>query len=204
MDPLESYFTISRPAEGFYKEKGSKFLASAFVVKSEDDVKVHLEESRKKYHDARHHCYAYVMGVDHAYFRANDDGEPGHSAGDPILGQIRSRELTNVLIIVVRYFGGTKLGVPGLINAYKSAASDALDKAGNKKVEITQNVFIQFAYDSTSDVMSLVKDHNILNQEFTENCDLDIEVRSNQLEVLVSKLKVLQDTGKPVEFEIKK
>jgi len=204
VNPSESYYTISRSAEGFYKEKGSKFLASAFVVKSEDEVKFHLEESRKKYHDARHHCYAYLMGVDHDHFRANDDGEPGHSAGDPILGQIRSRKLTNVLIIVVRYFGGTKLGVPGLINAYKSAASDALDKAGKNKVEITQNILIQFTYDLTSDVMPLVRDHKILSQEFTDNCSIEIEVRSNQLEVLVSKLKVLQDMSKPVEFEIKK
>jgi uncharacterized YigZ family protein len=204
MNSTDSYFTISRPAEGFYKEKGSKFLATAFAVKSEEEVQFHLEESRKKYHDARHHCYAYIFGIGQAFFRASDDGEPGHSAGDPILGQIRSRELTNVLIIVVRYFGGTKLGVPGLINAYKSAASDALDLAGRKQVEITQNVLIKFTYDITSDVMPLVKDHIVLNQEFTDNCSLEIEVRSQQLEALASRLKVLQDMGKSLEFEIKK
>jgi len=204
MAASESYFTILRPSEGFYKEKGSKFLASTFIVKSEDEVKFHLEESRKKYHDARHHCYAYVLGIDQTNFRANDDGEPGHSAGDPILGQIRSRELTNVLIIVVRYFGGTKLGIPGLINAYKTSASEALDKAGRKKVEITQNVLIQFTYELTNDVMPLVKEHTVLNQEFTDSCSLEIEVLSNLVDSLISKLEVLRDMGKPVEFEIKK
>ena len=123
----DSFLTIGQPAEGLYKEKGSKFIGLAFPVKTEDEVKERLEETRKTYYDARHHCYAYILGHEGTQFRANDDGEPNHSAGDPILGQIRSKELTNTLVIVVRYFGGTKLGVSGLINAYKTAAALALD-----------------------------------------------------------------------------
>lgn len=199
-----SFLTISSESTGFYKEKGSKFLAFAYPVKDETEVKHCLEGLRKSHHDARHHCYAYILKSDQSQYRANDDGEPGHSAGDPILGQIRSQNLTNTLVVVVRYFGGTKLGIPGLINAYKSAASDALEKAGKKKVEITQNVLIQFTYDLTSDVMPLVKDHTIMNQEFTDSCSLEIEVRSIEIDPLVSRLKVLQDMGKPVTFEIKK
>jgi len=112
------FYTISKGGEGFYKEKGSKFIGLAFRVRDEEEVKETLEEVKKQYHDGRHHCYAYILSEDK--LRANDDGEPNHSAGDPILGQIKSKNLTEVLIVVVRYFGGTKLGVPGLINAYKN------------------------------------------------------------------------------------
>src|SRR5690242_5641679 len=122
-----SYQTIEKSSDSIYKEKGSRFLAFARPVSSESDVKKVLESLRKEYFDARHHCFAWILGPEKKLFRAFDDGEPNHSAGDPILGQIRSRNLTNVLVVVVRYFGGTKLGVGGLISAYKTAASDALD-----------------------------------------------------------------------------
>ncbi|MEQ9007162.1 MAG: YigZ family protein, partial [Ekhidna sp.] len=118
---MSIYHTIKEKSEGLYKEKGSKYLAFAYPVKSEVEIKEIQESLRKEYYDARHHCFAWVLGMDDQSYRANDDGEPAHSAGDPILGQIRSFELTNVLVVVIRYFGGTKLGVGGLINAYKTA-----------------------------------------------------------------------------------
>ena len=144
---MNTYYTIESRTEGLYKEKGSKFLAFAFPVSSEEDIKKFQEELRTKYYDARHHCFAWVLGLDNQRWRANDDGEPAHSAGDPILGQIRSFELTNVLIVVIRYFGGTKLGVGGLINAYKTASEEALTQA--KKVEVfeTKHLTVKFSYE---------------------------------------------------------
>jgi uncharacterized YigZ family protein len=127
MSAVFSFRTLRAPAEGIYKEKGSKFLAFAYPVETETDTKVILDALRKQYFDARHHCFAYILGADKPRFRAFDDGEPNHSAGDPILGQIRSRELTNVLVVVIRYFGGVKLGMGGLMAAYKAAAENALD-----------------------------------------------------------------------------
>ena len=122
--PAFSYHTIASGAEGSYKEKGSKFLAFAYPVASEAEVKEKIEALKAKYFDARHHCYAWILGAEKKLYRANDDGEPNHSAGDPILGQLRAMNLTNVLIVVVRYFGGVKLGVGGLVTAYRSAAED--------------------------------------------------------------------------------
>ena len=120
----DSFLTISGKSEGLYKDRGSKFLSFSFPVSSEEEINQRLDEVRKKYHDARHHCYAWMLQPDQSKSRANDDGEPNHSAGDPILGQIKSFELTNTLVVVIRYFGGTKLGVGGLINAYKTAAAN--------------------------------------------------------------------------------
>src|SRR5690606_39655528 len=125
----DTYLTIADHAEGLYYEKGSKFIALAYPVSDEEEIKSLLENIRKKYYDARHHCYAYRLGREGLVFRANDAGEPNHSAGDPILGQLRSYNITDVLIVVVRYFGGTKLGVGGLINAYKTAAADAIENS---------------------------------------------------------------------------
>src|SRR6186713_1623645 len=127
--PANSFFTITSASQGIYKEKGSKFLSFAYPVQSESDIKEHIAFLKSEYFDARHHCYAWMLGPERNHFRAFDDGEPNHSAGDPILGQIRSKNLTNVLVVVVRYFGGTKLGVGGLISAYKIAAEEALSKA---------------------------------------------------------------------------
>ena len=135
-----SYHTLGNTAEGSYKEKGSKFMAFAYPVVSESEIKERLEALRKKYFDARHHCFAYILGADKTRFRAFDDGEPNHSAGDPILGQIRSRDLTNVLVVVVRYFGGVKLGVGGLISAYKAAAEEALNNAIVMERDVTKEL----------------------------------------------------------------
>ncbi|PLX14682.1 MAG: YigZ family protein, partial [Marinilabiliales bacterium] len=126
---VDQYLTISKPSEGLFKDRGSKFLAFAYPVSSEEEIKAFQEQLRSDYHDARHHCYAYMLGPKKENYRANDDGEPSSTAGKPILGQIRSFDLTNILIVVIRYFGGTKLGVGGLINAYKTAAEEALKNA---------------------------------------------------------------------------
>ena len=186
----DTYLTLAQPAEGIYKEKGSKFIALAFPVYSEDDVKQQLAEVRKLYFDARHHCYAYLLGAAKTVFRANDDGEPNHSAGDPILGQIRSAGLSNVLVIVVRYFGGTKLGVGGLIHAYKTATADALANAQTVEKHETSFINIEFEYAQMNEVMSLIKDFNlnIKAQQFEFSCRLVVEVRNQQRETLLSKL----------------
>ncbi|MEQ8687247.1 MAG: YigZ family protein [Imperialibacter sp.] len=171
---MASFQSIKATSEGFYKEKGSKFLAFAFPVRTEDDIKHRLDELRKQYYDARHHCYAYILGNKSDKYRANDDGEPNHSAGDPILGQIRSKDLTNTLVVVVRYFGGTKLGVSGLITAYKTAAKEALDASEVIETIIKDEVLIDFAYEQTSDVMRLAKEFGleIEGQTFQETCSL--------------------------------
>src|SRR5687767_7228782 len=153
-----SYRTIQQPSEGSYKEKGSKFLGFAYPVQAEQDVKQKIAELKKEYFDARHHCYAYIIGADKMKYRAFDDGEPNHSAGDPILGQIRSKNLTNVLVVVVRYFGGVKLGVGGLISAYKMAAENALNNALVAEKDVTKAIALNYPYASTPEVMRLVKE----------------------------------------------
>jgi uncharacterized YigZ family protein len=192
-----SFKTIQSPAEGLYKEKGSKFLAFAYPVTSEIEVKEKLDQLRKEYYDARHHCFAYVLGADRTRFRAVDDGEPNHSAGDPILGQIKSRQLTNVLVVVVRYFGGVKLGVGGLISAYKLAAEDALNKCTVIQEEVTDLLTLEFDYNETPEVMRLVKDFDlkILQQDFTSNSKLVLGYRIAISEKLFEKIKLLNATG---------
>lgn len=191
----ESYRIIKSPTEGFYKEKGSKFIGFAYQVNSLDEVKEKLEMLKKEYYDARHHCYAYLIrdGI-HQLIRANDDGEPNHSAGDPILGQIRSFDLSNTLVVVVRYFGGTKLGVSGLINAYKTAAEDALQKAEIEVVEIKQSFQVTYEYEKTSDVMRIVNDFGveITNQEFLEICTLYGRIEPEKFEALKDKLALAE------------
>ncbi|MGM0580837.1 MAG: IMPACT family protein [Bacteroidota bacterium] len=177
---MKDYFeTISKGGEGFYKEKGSKFIGLAFRVRDEEEVKERLEEVKKQYYDGRHHCYAYILSKDK--LRANDDGEPNHSAGDPILGQIKSKNLTEVLIVVVRYFGGTKLGVPGLINAYKTAAFEALEASKLIEVTIEEIYNIQYGYEITNEVMRLFSEFeaDIKNQEFTENCTATLGIKQS-------------------------
>ena len=193
--PIEdTYRTIEAPSEGLYKEKGSKFIALAYPVYSEEEIKEVLAELRKKYYDARHHCYAYTLGADKSRYRANDDGEPNHSAGDPILGQIRSADLSNVLVVVVRYFGGTKLGVSGLINAYKTATADALQQAA--VIEKHETVLLQahYEYPQMNDVMSLVKEYDlqVRDQQFELDCRLTLEVRKKLEEEIITKLQDLE------------
>lgn len=188
---IQTYKSIAKRAEGLYKEKGSKFIGIAIPVKSEDEVKMALEDLRKEYHDARHHCYAWMLGYDRDQFRANDDGEPSNSAGKPILGQIESFELTNVLIVVVRYFGGTKLGVGGLITAYKTAAKEALENAVIFEDTVKQWVEFSCNYQDMPMVMNLVKENQftIVKQEMQNDCTLGLEVEMDQLEFLKAKLE---------------
>jgi uncharacterized YigZ family protein len=200
---VQSYRTIQTATEGEYKEKGSKFLAFAFPVKSEADVKESLAMLRKKYFDARHHCYGYILGADKSTFRANDDGEPNHSAGDPILGQIRSKNLTNVLVVVVRYFGGTKLGVGGLVSAYKTAAEDALKHAIVIEKEVTRKLQIEYPYTSTPEVMKLVKDFelDITDQQFQEDCILVATVKLKLLHSFSEKFNLLIALGHAIKMQ---
>lgn len=192
-----SYRTIKDSSEGSYKEKGSKFLGFAYPVKSEEEVKQKISELKKKYFDARHHCYAYIVGADKTKFRAFDDGEPNHSAGDPILGQIRSKELTNVLVVVVRYFGGVKLGVGGLISAYKAAAEDALNSSIIIEKEILQGYEIEYPYVSTPDVMKLVKEFEleILTQSFESECKMDVTISVRSKNSFEEKVQLLNALG---------
>jgi uncharacterized YigZ family protein len=195
--PVFSYQTIKFRTEGIYKEKGSRFLAFAYPVESETDIKEKLTLLKKQYFDARHHCYAWMLGAEKKLFRANDDGEPNHSAGDPILGQIRSRDLTNVLIVVVRYFGGVKLGVGGLITAYRAAAEQALNKALVIEVDVKENITLIYPYASTPEVMRLVKDFEleIVQQDFADECRIDVQYKLIDKERLFEKINLLIATS---------
>ena len=202
--PSNTYFTIQDPAQGIYKEKGSKFLAFCYPVTSETDIKEKIATLKSRYFDARHHCFAWILGPEKNHFRAFDDGEPNHSAGDPILGQIRSKGLTNVLVVVVRYFGGVKLGVGGLIGAYKAAAEYALNNATVVEKDVTQVVEITFDYFMLSDVMKLIKEVGvkILVQDFSDIGHLKIEVPIRQMEMLASRLSLMQAMGKNVLWTV--
>ena len=179
MNPSDEYRSIAAPAEGLFKDNGSRFIALAYPVESEESVKEIVAGLRKEYHDARHHCYAYRIGHDGAVFRSSDDGEPSGSAGRPILGQIDSAGLSDILVVVVRYFGGIKLGIPGLIRAYKSSTADALANA--TLVEKTAGTVyrISFDYLSMNAVQKVLKDMNLpqSSQEFSQNCSLITRVR---------------------------
>ena len=175
----DTYKSIAEPAEGLFKDNGSRFIALAYPVETEAEVKEIVQRLRKEYHDARHHCYAYRIGLDGEPWRANDDGEPSGSAGRPILGQIDSAGLSDVLVVVVRYFGGIKLGIPGLIRAYKTSTADAL--AGARVIEKVAGRWytLHFPYDSLPAVMKLAKDMDLpqRNQSFLSECTLDVRVR---------------------------
>ena len=180
----DTYRSISAPAKGIYKELGSKFLAFAYPVETEDEVKQHLAALRKEYFDARHHCYAWRLGLAGEPFRFNDDGEPSSTAGRPIHGQLLSRELSDVLVVVVRYFGGVKLGVPGLIRAYRTATQDALDHAEIIEKIAGEHFSLTFDYLQMNDVMKVLKDMGItpLRQAFDLDCTLEVRVRLSQIE----------------------
>lgn len=174
----EFYNTILESSEGSYKEKGSKFIAFAFPVKSTEEIKKHISECRKQFYDARHVCYAWMLGAERVDFRSNDDGEPSGTAGKPILGQINSRVLTDVLVVVVRYFGGVLLGTSGLITAYKAAASDALDNAQKVRKTVNSELKLTFEYPLLTSVMKILKssESDILHQDFQLNCELHISI----------------------------
>ena len=194
---VTSFATIKAASEGLYKEKGSKFIALAIPAMSVAEVDDHLSAIRKKYHDASHHCYAYILNPEADVFRANDDGEPNHSAGDPILGQIRSLKLTNVLVIVVRYFGGTKLGVSGLINAYKTSTKNALEKASIITRKVTMDVTLLFPYKSTNEVMKLLDEveMKIDYQAFDNDCKIEGTIPTQNADLLKSKVELLNNLG---------
>ncbi|MEB2782127.1 YigZ family protein [Algoriphagus sp. C2-6-M1] len=187
----DTFFTISRSSEGLYKDRSSKFFYFSFPVQNEEQIKFHLAELRKKFFDARHHCFAWALGKDGEHYRANDDGEPNHSAGDPILGQIRSSNLTNILIVVVRYFGGAKLGMSGLIQAYKTSAALAIQENEIFEEQVKSSVTIRFPYPVMNDVMKLVKTHDlqILSQEMTLDCQMQLEVRKGLEKLLIASLE---------------
>ncbi|MDE5945038.1 MAG: YigZ family protein [Rikenella sp.] len=191
----DTYLTVAGPSEGLYKDKGSRFLAFAYPIFSETEVKPIVDRLRATYHDARHHCYAWRLGIEASEggvrFRANDDGEPAGSAGRPILGQIMSRELTNLLVVVVRYFGGIKLGVPGLIAAYKEATADAL--ANVEIVERTEDraLEVEFPYLAMNEVMRVVKDTEarVLGQDFDLACRMRLSIRLRDADSLVRRME---------------
>jgi uncharacterized YigZ family protein len=199
-----SYHTLQHPSNGLYKEKGSKFLAFAYPVYSEADIKIRLDDVKKEYYDARHHCFAWMLGAEKNHFRAFDDGEPSHSAGTPILGQIRSKGITNVLIVVVRYFGGIKLGVGGLIEAYKAAAEDALRNGSIVEIELTETIWLQFEYTMLSDIMKTIKDFGlkILEQDFSEKGTMKIRIPLRQKEKLLDKLRLLKALGSSITWKV--
>lgn len=178
------YYTIENVSQGYFKDKGSKFYAFAFPMQNENEVKEILTRLKKEHHSARHHCYAWRLGTEDITYRTNDDGEPSSTAGKPILGQLQSFSVTNILIVVVRYFGGTLLGVSGLINAYRSAAADALKNAKIMQKFIEKKVILDFTYHELAEVMNVIKQENltISNTRFEEKCNLTFSVRKSEFE----------------------
>lgn len=189
----DEFKTISATSEGYYTEKRSKFLAFAHHVENHDEIKLILAGYRKKYYDARHVCYAYMLGAERTDFRANDDGEPSSTAGKPILGQINSNELTDILIVVVRYYGGVNLGTSGLIVAYREAAADALAHAKIELRQVEEEVSYTFTYPQMNDVMRIVKDMNprIISQTYDNTCVIRMAIRKSEAQQLRDRLAKL-------------
>ena len=189
----DQYKTIKNPSEGIYRDKGSKFLAFAFPFQKEEQLKEIIAKLKTEHPKANHHCYAYRLTPDRSIFRANDDGEPSGTAGRPILNTLLSKDLTNILIIVVRYFGGTLLGVSGLINAYKQATDEALNKA-EVIYKTVQDVYqIKFEYPLMNDVMKIIKDEVLdnFNQEFDLSCKIEIAINKSEVTRIIGKLEML-------------
>ena len=190
MDLFDAYSSITAPSEGLYKDNGSRFIALAYPVETEEEVKAIVAGLRKQYHDARHHCFAYRLGYKGDVFRSSDDGEPSGSAGRPILGQIDSAGLSDVLVVVVRYFGGIKLGIPGLIRAYKTSTADALAQA--QVVEKIAGVWLRlsFGYESMNAVMKVLKEMDLPQraQDFGQQCSLEVRVRLSALDSFREKM----------------
>ncbi len=188
------YKTIEIKSKGLYKDRGSKFISIAIPCSTEEEIKTQLALLRKEYYDARHHCYAYILGFDKSAYRMNDDGEPSGTAGKPIYGQLLSHDLTNTLVVVVRYFGGIKLGVRGLINAYKYATLDAIE---NNKIltKIIKEVYeLTFDYTDMNDVMRIMKEENLeqVGQDFQMTCKLNFAVRKQNADKVVKRIKDLR------------
>lgn len=187
----DTYLTIAAPAEGQFRDRGSRFIAYAYPVSSEEEFRTALAALKKEEFGANHHCWAFRIGPDKQFFRSNDDGEPSGTAGRPILGQIQSHDLTNIGIIVVRYFGGTLLGVSGLINAYKTAAAEAIAQAQIVERQVREVYAIQFAYEAMNEVMRILKDHELeqWGQDFQLDCKLEFAVRKSVADDVCAALK---------------
>lgn len=190
----DTYKTIAAPSEGIYTEKRSKFIATALPVRTVEEVKMHLDAFQKKYYDARHVCYAYMLGPERLDFRANDNGEPSGTAGKPILGQINSNELTDLLVIVVRYFGGIKLGTSGLIVAYRTAAAEALAAATVVERTVDESVRFLFEYPFMNDVMRIVKEEGpeLVEQGYDTDCSMTLRIRRSLMPRLRSRLEKVE------------
>lgn len=195
MEQKSTYRTLTDLSEGIYKEKGSKFIAFAVPCYNEKEAKEYLDSWRKEHYQSRHVCYAYRFGVDQKVFRANDDGEPNNSAGAPILGQIQSFDLSNVLIGVVRYFGGTKLGVGGLIHAYKTAAKEAIENGEICELEVFDWIRVNFEYSAMPNVMNLLKQHNLVmkDQVFEDSCTLVVNLPLNKSAFIQAELEEISN-----------
>lgn len=194
MNPSEYHYqTITAPAEGTFRDKGSKFIAYAYPISSEQQARERLAALKVEHPKARHHCWAFRLTPDGSVFRINDDGEPSGTAGRPILNTLLSHDLTNIVVIVVRYFGGTLLGVPGLINAYKRATLDALSAAEIVELPVTEHYSILFDYERMNDVMRIVKEETlvVLKQDFDNRCTLEVEIPKGQVERVVGRLEQL-------------
>ena len=190
----DSYKTIARPAETTYRQLSSKFLTYAYPVETEVEIKEHLDALRKRWFDATHHCYAWRLGPHGEHFRANDDGEPSSTAGKPILGQLLSQEITNCLVVVVRYFGGTKLGVPGLIAAYKESTAQVLAECEIVERTVDVHIEVSFSYIAMNDVMRIVKEMQpkVLNQVFDNLCTMTLSIRQSESEQLIGRLQKVE------------
>ena len=197
MDLFDAYSSIAAPSEGLFKDNGSRFIALAYPVETEEEVKTIVAGLRKEYHDARHHCYAYRLGYKGDVFRSSDDGEPSGSAGRPILGQIDSAGLSDVLVVVVRYFGGIKLGIPGLIRAYKTSTADALAHAQVVEKIAGKWIRLSFGYEAMNSVMKVLKEMELPQraQDFGEQCSLEVRVRLSALDSFREKM------GKDIKLE---
>lgn len=190
----DTYLTIQSPSEGVFRDRGSKFLAYAYPITSDAEIKDVAAHLKAEHPKARHHCWAMRLGTDRSVFRINDDGEPSGTAGRPILNVLLSRDVTNVLVVVVRYFGGTLLGVPGLINAYKQATIDALDNATVIEKSVQDVYKLQFSHELMNDVMRLIKENSlaVLSQEFDNLCTLQVAIRKTRVNEVLGKLDKLR------------
>lgn len=198
MEIKDTYFTITEPStEVLFKEKNSKFFGYAFPITSEEEVKIHIESLKKQHFSARHWCYAYQIGTDKIQYRANDDGEPNNSAGMPIYGQIQSYNITNVLVVVVRYFGGVKLGVGGLITAYKTTAQMALEESEIIEKTIDTHFLVQFDYKNMNKVMRVIKEKNIMiiSQKMEEDCQIEIATRKKNAKNIFDIFEAIFEVG---------
>ncbi len=196
---MDTFKTVKETSKGLFTEKKSKFISFAIPVQTVEDVKIEVEKYRKEYYDARHVCWAYMLGSGRDEFRSNDDGEPSGTAGKPILGQINSNELTNILIVVIRYFGGVKLGTSGLIVAYKEAAIEAIANAEIIEKTVDLEISFQFEYPFMNDVMKIVKDLEpaILNQQYNTDCFMTLKIRKGLYDQLISRLEKVESLHFP-------